>query len=102
MTIPNAHTHVIMTQMSVRKGIKRFGDKSYEALLKELNQLHQCDALLPMMSEEMSHKEKKKELHYFKFLKEKCDGSIKARGCSYGQTQREYRKNPTQALPQYH
>jgi len=51
-----------MTQMNVCKGIKKFGEKGNEVLLKELNQLHQQDALLPMMKEDMSYEEKKN--HY--------------------------------------
>ena len=38
---------VIMTQMSVKEGIRNFNDKGNVALLKELNQLHQQPALLP-------------------------------------------------------
>ena len=46
--ITKPHAHIIMTQMNVREGIKRFGEKGNKTLLKELNQLHQQEALLPI------------------------------------------------------
>ena len=60
MAIPKPHTHVITTQMNIREGIKKFSEKGNEAILKELNQLHQQEALLPIKREDMSHEEKKK------------------------------------------
>jgi hypothetical protein len=75
------HRH---TETNVQEGIKRFGKKGNAALLKELNQLHHREALLPVNREDMSHLEKKKALRCLMFLKEKRDGSIKARGYADG------------------
>ena len=47
----------------------------------------------------MSHEEKKKALRYLVFLKEKRDGSIKARGCADGQSQRDYTTKTETSLP---
>jgi len=58
-------------------------------LLIDLNQLHQQEALLPIKREDMSHEEKKKALWYLMFLKEKRAGSIKARACADGRSQRD-------------
>ena len=84
------HAHVMMTQMSVKQGIKAFVERGNEAMLKELNQLHERKALLPLRKEEMSFEQRKKALCYLMFLKEKRDGTIKARGCANGRSQREY------------
>ena len=62
MAIPKPHANVMLTQMNIREGIKKFGEKGNEALLKELNQLHQREALLPVSKADMSHDEKK--AHY--------------------------------------
>jgi len=35
------HAHVMMMQMNIIESIKRFGERGSEALLKELNQLHE-------------------------------------------------------------
>jgi len=84
------HVHVMMTQMSIKQGIKAFSERGNDALLKELNQLHEQKALLPLRKEDMSYKQRKKALHYLMFLKEKCDGMIKARGCADRRSQQEY------------
>jgi len=66
MAIPKPHTHthihIIMTQMNMREGIRKFDEQGNEALLKELNQLHWREALLPIKREDMSHEEKRR--HY--------------------------------------
>jgi len=48
MTYPKIHAHVILTQMNVKEGLLTFGEKGNEAILKELRQLHQKNALLPI------------------------------------------------------
>jgi len=45
------HAHVMMMQMSVKQGIKSFGECGSHAMLKELNQLHKRQALLPLRKE---------------------------------------------------
>jgi len=46
------HLHVLMTQMSVKAGIKKFGDKGNEAISKELRQLHDRKAMVPVLKDE--------------------------------------------------
>jgi hypothetical protein len=65
VAIPKPHAH----RTNVQEGIKRFGKKGNAALLKELNQLHHREALLPVNREDMSHLEKKKALRCLMFLK---------------------------------
>jgi len=89
-TIAKPHLHVILNQVGIREGLKRFGEKGNNALLKELNQLHERDALLPKKKEDMTYDERRKALRYLMFLKEKRDETIKARGCADGRSQREY------------
>ena len=42
------HLHVLMTQMSVKASIKKFGEKGNEVVSKELRQLHNRRALVPV------------------------------------------------------
>jgi len=56
-------------------------------MLKELNQIHEQKALLPLRKEDMSYEQRKKALCYLMFLKEKHNGMIKARGCVDGRSQ---------------
>jgi hypothetical protein len=90
LNMPKTHAHIMMTQLNVKEGIRQFGEKGNEALLKELNQLHERQALMPKKKEDMSYEERKKALRYLMFIKEKRDGTIKARGCADGRSQREY------------
>ena len=43
--------HTVMTQMSMKKGIKEFGDAGVDAVLVELQQLHDRDVLEPQPAE---------------------------------------------------
>jgi len=80
----------MLNQVCIKKGLKKFGEEGNNALLKELSQLHQRDALLPKKKEDMTYEERKKALRYLMFLNEKRDGTIKARGCADGRSQGEY------------
>jgi hypothetical protein len=60
-----------MTQHSMKKGIKLFGDAGISAVLTELKQLHNTDALGPKNGNKMTLIEKKRALQYLMFLKKK-------------------------------
>ena len=47
-------------QLNVEEGIRLFGERGNAALLKELNQLHKRQALMPKKKEDMSYEERKK------------------------------------------
>jgi len=83
------HIHVLMMQKNVREG----------TILKEVNRLHICQALLHRKEKGMSYEERKK--HYLMFLKQKCDGSIKARECADRRSQREYTTKSETVYLQY-
>jgi len=42
------HANIMMTHMNIKQGLKAFGDRGNDAMLKELNQLHERKALLPL------------------------------------------------------
>jgi hypothetical protein len=89
------HLHAIlegtaMTQHSVKKGLKKFGDAGVNAVLKELQQLHDRKVLEPKGPGEITSQERKDSLRYLMFLKEKRCGTIKGRGCADGRKQREH------------
>ena len=86
-TYPKIHAHVMLTQMNIKEGLLTFGENGNDAILKELRQLHQKNALLPISKENLSYTERKKALRYLMFLKEKRDGTIKVCGCADGRPQ---------------
>ena len=45
---------------------------------------------MPLKQTDMTHEERKKALWYLMFLKEKRDGTLKARGCADWRPQRQY------------
>jgi len=40
ITLPKTHAHVMMTQLNIKDGLRAFGEKGDEAILKEIKQLH--------------------------------------------------------------
>jgi hypothetical protein len=84
-----SHLHTVlegtvMTKMNMKKGIKVFGQDGFDAVLKELQQLHDHGVLEPKHDHELSTEDKKRVLQYLMFLKKKRNGTIKGRGCADG------------------
>ena len=67
-------------QLSVREGIRRFGQQAVDAVLKEYAQLHDMNTFKPMDPNKLSKQEKRKALNLIKKIKKKMCGRIKARG----------------------
>jgi len=40
ITLPKTHAHAMMTQLNVKDGLRAFGEKGDEAIMKEIKQLH--------------------------------------------------------------
>ena len=80
----------MLTQYSVKKGLKVFGEAGADAVVKELQQLHDRGVMTPKMKDELSQSERRSALQYLMFLKQKRSGQIKGRGCADGRKQREH------------
>jgi hypothetical protein len=84
------------TQMSARKGIKKFGRLAEEALLVEFAQLEQYDVFEPVDPNTVSKSAKKGALRAINLIKKKKSGKIKGRTCADGRSQRnKYPKSET-------
>jgi hypothetical protein len=95
--------HTMMTQFSIKRGIKEFGDAGVDAVLSELQQLHDRKVLQPTMANELTREEKRAALHYLMFLKKKRSGQIEGRECTDGRkqslhTNKEDASSPTVAI----
>jgi hypothetical protein len=90
---------IAMTQHSVKKGLKAFGDNVTQALLKELRQLHDQQVVKPKGPDEITRQQRHDALGYLMFLKKKRCGTIKARGCADGRKQREYTSKEETSSP---
>jgi hypothetical protein len=91
--------HTVMTQMSMKKGIREFGDAGVDAVLVELQQLHDRKVLEPQSADTMTREEKRAALNYLMFLKKKRSGRIKGRGCADGRKQRVHTKKEDASSP---
>ena len=80
----------IMTQLSLKVGLREWGDKAYVAAHSEMKQLHLRDTFKPKHWSELSPAQRQTVLESHMFLKEKRDKSIKGRTVAGGNKQRDY------------
>jgi hypothetical protein len=84
---------------SLRKGLKKFGQKGRDAAYKEMKQLHDRVVFEPIRIEDLTDIEKRRAMESLIFLVEKRDKSIKGRACANGSSQREYMERDEAASP---
>ena len=60
ITLPKTHAHITMMQLNVQEGLKAYGEKGDEAIMKEIEQLHTRKALMPCNRNDMTYDERKK------------------------------------------
>lgn len=91
--------HTCMTQFSVKKGIKEFGQAGIDAVLSEMKQLDDRNVIVPCAQNTLTREEKFRSLQYLMFLKKKRCGRIKGRGCADGRKQRMYKSKQETSAP---
>ena len=77
-------------QVSVKEGIKRFGDKAIQALVVELTQLDDKNTFTPLMVNELNNDEKRMSLNLLALIKQKRCGKVKGRVVADGRKQRKF------------
>ena len=94
--------HYAMMQVSLKKGIKLYGDDAQVGLQDEFSQLHTMKTFIPNHAHELSNTQQKKALKMLMFIKQKRCSKIKGRGVVDGRSQRAYilkdAASPTAAL----
>jgi len=78
----------LFAQMGFKAGVKNFGARAEDAVLKEFSQLNDCNCLTPRS--DLTKEEKKMALEYLMIIQEKRERRIKARGRADGRKQRGY------------
>ena len=76
--------------MSMKKGLRMFGEEGYAAVRKEMQQLHDRKVMQPIKRKDLTAAQKREALGYLMFLKKKWSGTIKGHGCADGRKQRAY------------
>ena len=79
----------IMTQLSLKSGLRAWGEKYYTAVQSEMKQLHFRNTFKPKHWRELTHTQRHTVLESHMFLKEKRDGAIKVRAVAGGNKQRD-------------
>ena len=88
-----------MQTYSLKKGIEKFGTRGRVAAHKEMKQLHDRTVFVPIRIKDMEPQERKRAMESLIFLVEKRDGTVKARTCANGSTQRAYIPREEAASP---
>ena len=77
-------------QMSMKQGLKVFGEDGVQAVKAEMQQLHDRKVMEPRQRKDLTPEQRRQALAYLMFLKRKRCGKIKGRGCADGRKQRDY------------
>ena len=86
----------VMTQMSARAGIRRFGDAARDAMRSEFRQLDEKGVFDPVQPTDITQDVKSQALRCINVIKQKRCGKIKGRTCADGRPQRDlYDKTET-------
>jgi hypothetical protein len=89
-------TGFMMTQMTAKAGIKKYGQVAKDALFQEFSKLHDLGVFLGQHKSELTHAQKRGVLQAISVLKEKRCGRIKGRTVADGRPQRPiYTKEET-------
>jgi hypothetical protein len=80
----------IMTQLSLKAGLKEWGDQAFTATRSGMKQLHLRNTFKPKHWRELSQVQRQTVLESHMFIKQKHDGKIKGRTVAGGNKQRDY------------
>jgi hypothetical protein len=80
----------IMTQLSLKAGLKEWGEEAFTVAQSEMKQLNFRNTFNPKHWRELSQVQQQKVLESHMFLKQKRDGKIKERTVAGGNNQQDY------------
>ena len=94
MSEEDCDTHILGVLLaehySMKKAKELFGDRSDDAVMKELRQIHSYETYEPLKASDLTWEEKKVALKSLLFVTEKRNEDIKARNIADGSKQRTY------------
>ncbi len=91
---------VILTNMSIKQSMAKLGFKpTMKSSKAEMKQIHMRDSFRPKHYCKLTPKQKARMVELFIFLKEKKDGTLKARAVLGGNVQRDYITKDEASLP---
>jgi hypothetical protein len=78
----------VMTQMTAKKGIKKFGQEAIAALLQEFSQMENLDVYEAVNAGLLTREQRRAALQAINLIKRKRDGTLKGRTVADGSVQR--------------
>ena len=94
---------MIMTQLSLKSGLREWGDTAYKAAHSEMKQLHFRDTFRPMHYRQLSKKQRQMILESHMFLKQKTVWKDqRPDGCRWQQTARLHPKGRCKLANRHH
>mmetsp|Transcript_2109 Transcript_2109/g.4555 ORF Transcript_2109/g.4555 Transcript_2109/m.4555 type:complete len:142 (+) Transcript_2109:2776-3201(+) len=88
-----------MVQLSLKQGLKQFGDRGRDAVSAELQQIHMKQTFTPSDFKALTKEQRGRVLESLIFLEEKRSGKIKGRICADGRKQRKWTPKEDAASP---
>ena len=85
--------------MSLKVGIKKFGNCAVGGMTKEVKQMHSHDNFIPRKKSEITQKQWKSRCEAVNLIKEKKTGEIKGCCCADGYAQHKYITKEESASP---
>ena len=80
----------VMTQLSLKAGLREWGDRAHDAAYMEMKQLHMRNTFKPKHYRELTEHQRLMLLESHMFLKLKRSGDVKGRTVAGGNKQRDY------------
>jgi hypothetical protein len=102
MDYSHVHTqlkNIVVTQHSIKKGLKVFGEDGAKAVVSEMTQSHKRNVIKAKKANMLTREEKQKALNYLMFLKKKRCEKIKGHGCADGRKQCIYKTKEETSAP---
>ena len=89
----------IVTQLSMKAGLKAWGKGAEKAVKAEMKQMHLRETFVPKHWRELTDSQKREVLESHLFLKRKQDGTIKGRAVAGGNKQQDFMSKEDASSP---
>ena len=92
-------SHSFLQNYSLKKGIKKWGERAWKSAFGKMSQLHKRVCFHPMSIKALTPREKKRAVETLTFLVEKRDSRTKSKTCANGSVQRGWMNGEESASP---
>ena len=90
LPVEDMYEATALTSMTIRRGIKEYGERAMNSMFEEFNQLIEKKVFEPVVKEQLTPGQLKTIMRSLMFMKVKRDGRLKSRFCADGSIQSEF------------